>query len=261
MLYFEYFGGVGDNTAMQDFYLLRRRFKPSIKWTLLTLVSTAFLMGLGFWQLDRAEEKKELLSSAKKQALLLPSTWRQGMALPRLFQRLVLRGHYIPYTLLLDNQHADHQWGYHVLSPLALSQEQVVLVDRGWIKGDLRRRVLPVIETPTTSLSIQGQAYYPSSKGLVLGDVIEPHGASLAVIERVDTKLISNLLQKKVYPFIIRLDKRAPLGYVRDWPVVSMPPQRHVAYALQWFAMALVLIFIYIMLNLVPNEAEKNAEI
>lgn len=244
---------------MQAFNLLQSRFRPSIIWTLLTLVLTAFLMSLGFWQLHRAEEKKELLRLAKSQALIAASVWHAGMAAPDLFQRLVLHGHYLPYTLLLDNQHWQHQWGYHVLNPLEVATGQVVLVDRGWVAGDMQRSRLPAVEIPAGVVPIQGQAYYPSSKGFVLGDVVEPHGVSLAVIERVDTRIISNLLHKKVYPFIIRLDKQAHFGYVRDWPIVSMSPQRHYAYAVQWFAMAFVLVVIYLALNL--KKAEKNAEI
>ena len=237
---------------MRTLHLFRTRFRPNLMGTLLTLVLVTFLMSLGFWQLHRAEEKKELLRLAKAQTLVPPSPWQVGMALPKLFQGLVLQGHYLSYTLLLDNQYSEaHQWGYHVLNALLVAKGHVVLVDRGWVLGDLRRSVLPAIEIPSGAVLIQGQAYYPSSKGLVLGDVIEPHGTNLAVIERVDIKLVSNLLHKKVSPFIIRLDKRAAGGYARDWPIVSMPPERHYAYALQWFAMAFILVLIYLIFPLI----------
>ena len=245
---------------MNVFSVGKARFKPSIIGTIFTVLLMACLMSLGFWQLHRAEEKKELLRLAKLQALLSPVKWRADRALPPLFQRLILQGHFLPYTLLLDNQHSSqHQWGYHVINPFEVATGQIVLIDRGFVAGDLQRSVLPSIAIPPGTLSLAGQAYYPSLKGVVLGEVVEPHGARLAVIERVDTKLISNLLHKTVYPFIIRLDKTAPLGYVRDWPIVSMSPQRHYAYALQWFVMALVLLVIYIGLSL--KKAEKDAEI
>ena len=245
---------VRDHLKMKVFKVGKAQFKLSLTWTLLTLALMTFLMSLGFWQLHRAEEKKTWLKLAQRQALISPVAWYVGMAEPAVFQRLVLHGHYLPYTLLFDNQHSNHQWGYHVLNPLEVAKEEVILVDRGWVLGDRQRSVLPFVNIPKGDLSIQGQAYYPSAKGLVLGEIIEPHGASLAVIERIDTTLISNLLHKKVYPFIIHLDKLAPFGYVRDWPIVSMPPQRHYAYALQWFAMALVLIVIYLALSLKKAE-------
>ncbi|WP_019216188.1 SURF1 family cytochrome oxidase biogenesis protein [Legionella tunisiensis] len=57
-------------------------------------------------------------------------------------------------------------------------------------------------------------------------------------------------MHKSVYPFIIRLDKSEADSYVREWAVVAMPPERHYAYALQWFAIAFVILILFIALNL-----------
>ena len=84
----------------------------------------------------------------------------------------------------------------------------------------------------------------------MLGQALEKKEAGLAVVELLDTHLISQFLHKSVYPFIIRLGKQSANGYVREWAVVAMPPERHYGYALQWFAMALVLLIIYVSLSL-----------
>jgi cytochrome oxidase assembly protein ShyY1 len=36
----------------------------------------------------------------------------------------------------------------------------------------------------------------------------------------------------------VLLDADAPDGYVRDWQAPTLGPERHVAYAGQWFALA-----------------------
>ena len=61
--------------------------------------------------------------------------------------------------------------------------------------------------------------------------------------------IIRQFLLKSVYPFIIRLSPQAEYGFVRDWPVVAMSVERHFGYALQWFAIALVIIILFIVLN------------
>ena len=61
--------------------------------------------------------------------------------------------------------------------------------------------------------------------------------------------MLSKILHKTVYPFIIRLGKNEPYGFVREWPVIAMSPDRHRAYALQWFSMATILAILFIALN------------
>ena len=49
---------------------------------------------------------------------------------------------------------------------------------------------------------------------------------------------------------IVRLDPGAPHGYRRAWQVVPFGPERHLGYAVQWFAMASALLAIYLSVNL-----------
>ena len=43
-----------------------------------------------------------------------------------------------------------------------------------------------------------------------------------------------------VGPRVLRLDPALPLGYARDLDILpnTLPPQRHLGYAVQWFALA-----------------------
>ena len=47
----------------------------------------------------------------------------------------------------------------------------------------------------------------------------------------------------------MRLSTDESSGFVREWAIVSMPPVRHVGYAVQWFAMALAILILFIALN------------
>lgn len=217
--------------------------------TFLAFLSLALLISLGFWQLRRAEEKNLLLKNSSKQALEPIKQWQEGMPLPKQFEAKWLEGQYLPYTFLLDNQHVEHQFAFSILSPLQLG-EKVVLIDRGFVKADITRQHLPKINTPKEKLKLKGSVYYPSKKGFVLGESYERKGDNLYIIEKIDTELIAQFLHKSVYPFIIRLDKNEQAGFIREWAIVSMPPERHYAYALQWFAMAFVVVILYIGLNL-----------
>lgn len=234
------------------------RFTPSWMMIFLTALVISFFMRLGFWQIQRAEQKEQMVLAQKSFAQQAPIEWNGQKKLPLQYQRLHVIGRYLPELFLLDNQHQQHQFGFDVLSPLILNDGGLVLIDRGWVAGDSTRRTFPKVSTPDTLVQIQGIAYFPSNKQWVLGPNVEKKSSKLIILETLDPKTVSQILQKKVYPFIIRLDKEDEHGFVRQWAIVSMPPQRHLAYAWQWFAMALVVFIIFIALNLKKNEKKDN---
>jgi surfeit locus 1 family protein len=226
------------------------RFTPHWAMALLAFMVMALFLRLGVWQLERAAEKKQMLASVAKEQNQSPQPWDAGQKLPHQYQNISLTGRFLPHVFLLDNQHYQHQFGYDVLSALVLHNGQVVLVDRGWIAAGSSRKTHLPIKTPKKRLRVMGQTYYPSKQTWMLGPVLEVQRPEAVIIEQVDIHRISQFLHKSVYPFIIRLGKEADDGYVREWPVVSMPPERHYGYALQWFAMALIILILFVALNL-----------
>jgi len=51
-------------------------------------------------------------------------------------------------------------------------------------------------------------------------------------------------------PLVLLLDETDPGGFVREWkPVYGITPDKHRAYAAQWFTLALVLLLIYVGVN------------
>lgn len=230
------------------------RFTPS--WFMIVLAAVFILLftRLGFWQIERSEEKRVMLQAEAALAKQEPLLWDVTQHVPLQYQRIKAHGHYLPDIFFLDNQHQQHQFGYDVLSPLVLQDGSVVLIDRGWVPGDSTRRTLPQIDTPKDTIQILGHVYFPSQNQWILGPAIEQKEQKIAVLELLDTKIVTQVLQKKVYPFIIRLGKDENYGFVRQWAIVSMPPERHLAYALQWFAMALAILIIFLVLNLKKNK-------
>jgi len=204
---------------------------------------------LGFWQLARATEKKSMMAAFTELMAQAPTSFSQGYR-PKQYEALEVSGHYLPINLLLDNQQQQHQFGYDVLTPLLLPSGLVILIDRGWVKGDMGRKQYPHLAQPQTEITVRGSVYYPSERVWTLGEIIEKKMENLVVIEKIDTTLITQLLHKSVYPFIIRLEKEDAHGFLRQWRLVSMPPERHIAYAYQWFAMALCVLFIFLGLSI-----------
>lgn len=223
-----------------------------LRWqiSLLITVLLFFLVRLGFWQLSRAEEKNHMLAGNNLASLTPFIPWRPNDQAPTQYQRVQVTGHFLPTTFFLDNQHYRHRLGYHVLSPLELSDQRIILIDRGWVIKEPYATTLPSIANASGERSIQGSVYFPSRKDWSLGPVLEKKSTDVALVELIDTQLMSQFLHKSVYPFIIRLDREEPDGFIREWAIVAMSPARHYGYALQWFALAVVLLTAWITFNL-----------
>lgn len=226
--------------------------------TILAVVFISLFIRLGFWQIQRCAEKTRMLAAQADLAKQQPISWESSQTPPIQYQRIKLQGNYLDSIFFLDNQHHQHQFGYNVLSPLLLTDGSVVMVDRGWIQGDNMRDSFPEIQFPEGLVTVQGSAYFPNNKQWILGPSMEEKNNKIIIIELLDTKMISHLLQKKVYPFIIRLNEQDAYGFVREWAIVSMPPQRHLAYALQWFVMALIILILFVALNLKKKNEKTN---
>jgi len=228
--------------------VFRFTFTSSWKMLCLTLIGIAIFVRLGFWQLHREAEKRQLLqayhSQMNRQAVNFPGVEVQQ------YQPVIIRGHYLPMVLLLDNQHHDHRFGYDVLSALLLDNGEAILVDRGWVAADLARVSFPKVSIPSHAVEVRGRVYFPSTKQWVLGPTLEKKTNQLAIVEALDTSTLSQFLHKSLYPFIIRQSEDTQGDYLRDWVIVSTAPERHRGYALQWFVFAAVLGIIYIGLNL-----------
>ncbi len=236
----------------------RYRFTPHWMMCVLALLGIAFFIALGVWQLHRAEEKRLILERKFAFEHQAPRVWDGSGIQPKPFEGVQVQGTFMPQVFLLDNQMYAHQVGYHVLSPLDIGTERVIMIDRGWIPVGATRSEIPDIITPTEQLILEGRAYYSLGKPWLLGPGIEIKHAGSAVIEALDLQLMEQFLHKAIYPFIIRLDKKSPAGYVRSWAAVSMPPERHLGYAVQWFAFALVVFIIFIALNIRTYEKTNS---
>lgn len=225
-------------------------FIANWRFGILALLLCLFFTRLGFWQLARADEKKQILVTQQQLAMQVPIDWQVGNQEPKQYQPIQVHGHFLPVTLLLDNQHYQHQVGYDVLSPLLVEKGKVILIDRGFVSADPNRDLMPQITMPEGDIDVVGTAYFPSDKHWSLGNIFDKKKSNLAVIELIDARIVGQFLHKSVYPFIIRLRPEAAHGFIRDWPVIASPPSRHLGYAVQWFAMAFVILMLYVILNI-----------
>ena len=226
----------------------------SITPLLLGLPVFALLLWLGFWQLDRADQKRTLADQYEAAANVAPvriDTAAALAAMPR-HARVAASGRFIgDRQVLLDAQTHDGVVGYRVWTPLALDHGDWVLIDRGWVAAGATRADLPDVAVGASRRTVTGRKAPLPVPGLRLGEPEPAGGPWPRRLVWPDADALARAFGRAVPPALILLDADEPDGFVREWaPADTMTAQRHVGYAVQWFALAAALVVIALVLML-----------
>ncbi len=201
------------------------------------------LLGLGGWQLQRAAEKTSLVMALER-ARDAPPVPLQDLSPSTLPQRVQASGRFATEQFLLDNRVSNGHAGYEHLAPLILPDGRAVLVDLGWLPMGPDRRILPSVEVPAGPVRLTGLALAPARPVFALSDR-EAFGEGWPL--RVQTAEPARLATRLGYPLlpVLLYPDGSPAARSQLAALMAFPPERHLAYALQWFAMALVLTLLY----------------
>ncbi len=233
-------------------------FRTSLSVTLIMLLGVAVLTSLGVWQLNRAEFKQQLEDEIK-QLMLEPALEVKGhleVESIKRFRQLVVKGEYrSEFEVLLDNATWQGQAGYHVITPLRIGDtETYVLVNRGWLPVGNDRKIIPVTESPLAEVEVRGRLGRLRGKPAFISGDIAPDDGGGKVWFYIDADYFSEKTGLDIEPYLILLDKENVGGYARDWPSYEGRYGMHMAYAVQWFAFALFVLFIYLWVGFKKDE-------
>ncbi len=219
-----------------------RRGTWLLGWSL-ALVLAVLFAALGRWQLGRMDEKQAMLDQVaatlqQRQPLSLAAAADPARA--RDFDWAQGGGHFLDApAVLLDNQQRGGRPGVRVYRAFAPDGAEPLLVELGWLPlpGD---RTMPQPAAIPGPQRVQGLLAPPPSAGLADGlSTATPGGDVLAV--RLDAPGLPALLGLERLPArVLKLDPALPLGHARDLDVLpnTLPPQKHLGYAVQWFGLA-----------------------
>jgi surfeit locus 1 family protein len=242
---------------------MAKRIKPSLPVTSIVVLMLVLLLSLGTWQINRSGEKQQLLDSFAR-APILPMVELNALGLDweqYRYRKIELAGRYdASYQVLLENQVRHGKSGYMVMTPYHLSEgDRVVLVNRGWMEKS--QSALSDIEILEDMRSVSGLINYPPSVGIRMGSLDDAASGWPKALPYVDLEWMALQMGKRVTPWIVLLDGGEPDGFERDWhPSVRMTPEKHQGYAMQWYSLAVALVFLFVVGSLRPegNDDQKN---
>ncbi len=229
---------------------------------LFTMLVFSLLIKLGFWQSDRAlekEQRQQRISELSQQQAL---TLTQVLALRDLPDGIndlpiELDGVFVEdKVFLLDNQPDEGRLGYRVYQVMT-TNDYAVLVNLGWVQGSIDRNVLPAVTAMTGQYVITGHVR-EVEVGMQLQAQNLANPSWPLRVQQIELDKFSPLITKKLLPFVVYLDKTEAIGYKKNWQAIVMPPEKHRAYAFQWFSLALAWISLMIWAAIKMSKNQNN---
>ncbi len=240
-----------------------RVFAPRGWAALAACAAIAAALALANWQLGRAPEKQALIDAFDRGLARTAVLGGGGVeALPR-YHHVSVRGRYDPaHQVLIDNMPSSTgRAGYRVLTPFLRDDGgRRLLVDRGWVPLGLRRDVLPDVAVDAQPRTVAGRLDQLPVPGIRVGAADTPGDTRWPRVLLFPTVAdLERALGVPVEPRILLLDADQPGGYERAWrPALEFPPERHLGYAVQWLALALATLVVFVALSLERAPAPES---
>lgn len=230
-----------------------RSARSTITMTVFALTITAILTGLGFWQLERRDEKHVLIAAlnerlAAEPVALPPSTdWQRLNRTDDEFRRVrfVATFENKPDAMIYTSSSAVRSDvktpGAWAFLPARLEGGEQVVVNAGFVPNEMQRRteedraVAPLLTGKPEMLT--GYLRFPEHPGLLTAHENEPK--RLWFIRDVPG-IAASLNWGAVAPFYLDLETPTPAG-AGPKPGALVPKLRdnHLQYAITWFGLAL----------------------
>ncbi len=231
-----------------------RRFSPTLWPTLITVPTLIALIALGLWQLERLEWKESLIferqSRSQAPAAHLPDGLDQPHGLE--FQAVRVRGRLLhDNELYLAARALNGRVGLHVVTPLALDDGRILLVNRGWIPEGRRGPATRPEGQVRGDLELTGLVRLPGWKGPTW--LVPDNQPDENIWFWVDPPAMAEAAGLQSVISEVYVDA-GPAENPGGLPVGGQTrielPNDHLQYALTWFALALSLAVIYVIYHL-----------
>ena len=266
--------------------------------TVAAVIGVLVTLSLGRWQLSRAAQKEGLqlaietqnqrqpldqasfLKLAAPSAEGQPSTENQpGSQIKpstEIHRNVTLSGQWaIQHTVILDNRQMNAKPGFYVVTPLLLDNSKLaVLVQRGWVARNFTDRArVPLIDTPSGPVKVNGRIALPPSKLYELGSVdagvIRQNidlvkfgaetGLALMPLSVVQVGSHKNSSSPSSNPSGVPSNGQSK-ELLRDWPVAAQTADKNYGYAFQWFGLSALITSLYVWFQIGKRFNGKKSQ-
>ena len=219
-------------------------FKSKI--LIFAIIFVPITISLGLWQIERANEKKVIISNYDKLLVSTPIALQKEQPLEN-WQPIETDGAYQDLVIYEDNAINSGKAGFKVYHLFQNGDGTFMFVHRGFIERNLIKNNLPRIDTPLRKKNIKGTALFKQNNTFVKN--IEE--SDIRIIQEFNTSVLIErfpiLKDRYLHPFLFNLDVRDADKFQPIEKPVNMTASKHIGYAIQWFGLcaALIILTIY----------------
>ncbi len=233
------------------------RQQASVRPLLLMLLGVAVFGMLGTWQLNRSGERSAALQAFGQAGSATPVEGLDRVSPQGDYLRVRLSGRYAgDRQVLMDNMTHEGMRGYHVLTPLHMAGG-IVLVNRGFAPAGMDRSQLPDIAVDSAEREVTGVTAPYFRSGLRLEEP-EGEGSWPRRMTYPAAEPLRALIDGRLPDYQILLDSNEPDGFVRVWRPYGLSPQRHLAYAVQWYGLGAAAVGIWLAVTFKRRRAQHE---
>jgi len=241
--------------------------RSRVVWFVVALACALLTARFGIWQLSRAHTKLANAALVAERSRLAPLDGRELARDPAAaegqWQRhIALTGQWdTAHTVFLMNRTMDERSGFYMMTPLRLPDGGAVVVQRGWIpRDDSDPLKVPAIPLPGGPVKVFGHGAPWPSHWIDIG-----HGAGGPVRQNLDQTAFAAESGLALRPLTVVEDAtpdNALDGMRRDWPAGDggVGVATNYGYAVQWFAMSVAFLCLYVWLQFIRPRQRALAE-
>jgi surfeit locus 1 family protein len=240
--------------------------RTALAGLLLVAVAVA-CVALGYWQLDRAAERRGIALTIEQgraaSALNLNARLLEPKSLNNWTPARVEGSWRDDLSVLLDNRNLEGRPGLWLATPLVMTDGRAVLVLRGWFARPLGAQAAPTIASSGESQTIQGElaqhvprlfelwssntasrlTFTQGPTNSLIGSTPEINTGTLPRVQNLTLAELSEQSGLNLLPVVLMQTSAANDGLIRVWPEPSVDADKNLGYATQWFGFAAICLF------------------
>ncbi len=228
-------------------FSLRPLFWP----TLISLPIFIFTLGLGVWQMERREWKRDILNRIATNQTVAPMPLDElvkGDPLRREYGRVTLSGSFLhDKEFHLAARSLKNDVGVQVVTPVRTDDGKIVLFDRGWVPSTKKEPAKRAEGQVTGKVELTGIVRRSQVQRQFAPDNVPDKNVWFHVDVPLMRKMAGGASDPVLDTFFLEADARPNPGGVPIGGQTRLDiPNDHLQYALTWFGIALAMAGVYL---------------